>query len=74
MTLVILLQLKRWRKQWLKMSRRKRDASKKEDRWTLMTATFVQVQRPAPSFPKVTVGEVSAVHACLNRNAAECHR
>lgn len=55
MTLAILLQLQRKRKeearkQRLKMSKRRREARKEEDRWTLMTATFVQVRKLRPLF------------------------
>lgn len=76
MTLVMLPQpQRRWRSRRRRRKEQRRTESrrgKQEDRWTLTTATFAQVHklRP-PSVPSLTVGEVSAAHTCLNRDAAE---
>lgn len=70
MRLVILLK----RKERLRMGRRRGDPRKEESRWTPTTAPFVQVQKLRPLFSQRPVGEVSVVHTCVNRDAAERHR
>lgn len=62
------LQLQRKRRR--KESKRRRGTRKKEDGWTLTTATFAQVHKLRPLFSWLS-GRRGVSGACLNRDAAE---